>query len=81
MFIDLHEMGTDATYRFTFGMRSLQSLPDRANSTTIFIGLGKNNAKYFDMFGFSIFFTRENYDAFYPGYGATLCRFTSAGSL
>ena len=31
---------------------------------------GKNNAKYFDQFGFR-YFTRENYDAFYPGYGAS----------
>ncbi|OYW13086.1 MAG: peptidase M14, partial [Acidobacteriia bacterium 12-62-4] len=30
---------------------------------------GKNNAKYFDQMGYS-YFTREVYDAFFPGYGA-----------
>jgi hypothetical protein len=30
--------------------------------------IGKGNAKWFDRFGFS-YFTRDTYDAFYPGYG------------
>ena len=36
-------------------------------SLTLF---GKNNAKWFDKYGFD-YFTREEYDAFYPGYGAS----------
>ena len=31
---------------------------------------GRNNAKWFDRYGFD-YFTREVYDAFYPGYGAS----------
>ncbi|MDX2266768.1 MAG: peptidase M14, partial [Bryobacter sp.] len=31
---------------------------------------GKNNAKWFDQYGFR-YFTREVFDAFYPGYGAS----------
>ena len=69
MFVDLHEMGTDATYYFT-----PESDPFNPHLTkeqrTFLTWFGKNNAKYFDKFGFS-YFTREVYDAFYPGYGAS----------
>lgn len=69
VFVDLHEMGSDSTYYF-----APEAVPynphlakDQRDSLQLF---GKNNAKWFDHFGFS-YFTREVYDAFYPGYGAS----------
>lgn len=67
--VDLHEMGTNSTYFFTPG-----SLPYNPNLTgdqkqqmELF---GRNNAKWFDKFGWP-YFTREVFDEFYPGYGAS----------
>ncbi|MDP9171796.1 MAG: M14 family metallopeptidase [Acidobacteriota bacterium] len=65
--IDLHEMGTDSTYYF-----APPADPFNPNMTAwqrdYQTDLGKGNAKWFDQFGFS-YFTRDTYDAFYPGYG------------
>jgi hypothetical protein len=69
VFVDLHEMGTESTYYF-----APEAVPYNPNLTKEqkdpLQWFGKNNAKYFDQFGFS-YFTREVYDAFYPGYGAS----------
>lgn len=69
VFVDLHEMGGDSTYYF-----APEAVPynphivkDQRESLFWF---GKNNAKWFDQFGFR-YFTREVFDAFYPGYGAS----------
>jgi len=69
VYVDLHEMGGDSTYFF-----SPESDPynpnltaDQRESLKLF---GHNNAKWFDKYGFD-YFTREEYDAFYPGYGAS----------
>ncbi len=69
VYVDLHEMGADSTYFF-----SPESDPynphltaDQRGSLKLF---GRNNSKWFDQYGFD-YFTRENYDAFYPGYGAS----------
>ncbi len=67
--VDLHEMDGASTYFF-----SPESAPYNPNLTagqkqTLQL-FGKNNARWFDHFGFD-YFTRENYDAFYPGYGAS----------
>jgi hypothetical protein len=69
VYVDLHEMSGESTYFFT-----PESDPYNPNLTanlrqslTLF---GKNNAKWFDRYGFD-YFTREEYDAFYPGYGAS----------
>jgi hypothetical protein len=69
VYVDLHEMGADSTYFF-----SPESDPynpnltaDQRESLKLF---GHNNAKWFDKYGFD-YFTREEYDAFYPGYGAS----------
>ena len=69
VFIDLHEMGTDATYYFTPESDPYNPFLTRDQHDNLY-WFGKNNAKYFDQFGFR-YFTRENYDAFYPGYGAS----------
>ncbi|QQS47860.1 MAG: peptidase M14 [Acidobacteriota bacterium] len=64
---DLHEMGTNSTYYF-----APPALPWNPNLTKTQLDwlsrFGRNNAKWFDQFGFD-YFTRENYDSFYPGYG------------
>ncbi|WP_321474004.1 M14 family zinc carboxypeptidase [uncultured Paludibaculum sp.] len=67
--VDLHEMGGNSSYFFTPG-----SLPYNPNLTqdqkTQMNWFGKNDAKWFDKFGWP-YFTREVYDEFYPGYGAS----------
>ena len=69
VFVDLHEMGSDSTYYF-----APEAVPFNPHLTTeqktTLDWFGKNNAKWFDQYGFS-YFTREVYDAFYPGYGAS----------
>lgn len=67
--VDLHEMGGNSSYFFTPG-----SLPYNPNLTADqkvqMAWFGKNDAKWFDKFGWP-YFTREVYDEFYPGYGAS----------
>ena len=69
VFVDLHEMGAESTYYFAPEAVPFNPhlVPEQKTSLDLF---GKNNAKWFDQFGFS-YFTREVYDAFYPGYGAS----------
>ncbi|MGD9264388.1 MAG: M14 family metallopeptidase [Lysobacterales bacterium] len=69
VFVDAHEMGSDSTYYF-----APEAVPynphlaaDQRNSLELF---GRNNARWFDTFGID-YFTREVFDAFYPGYGAS----------
>jgi len=68
-FVDAHEMGSDSTYYF-----APEAIPynphlavDQRASLALF---GKNNARWFDTFGLD-YYTREVFDAFYPGYGAS----------
>ncbi len=65
--VDAHEMGTDQTFFF----------PPEANPINPYIPaeqralravIGQNTGRLFDQAGLP-YFTRENYDAFYPGYG------------
>jgi hypothetical protein len=68
IFVDLHEMGADSTYFFS--PEAVPYNPDITQSQRDFLHvIGRNNARWFDRFGFA-YFTREVYDAFYPGYGA-----------
>ncbi|MEC8950741.1 MAG: M14 family zinc carboxypeptidase, partial [Pseudomonadota bacterium] len=67
-YVDAHEMGSDGTY--FFAPEAIPYNPHLAEDQRASLQLfGRNNARYFDMFGFD-YFTREVYDAFYPGYGA-----------
>ncbi|MFN0025504.1 MAG: M14 family zinc carboxypeptidase, partial [Parvularculaceae bacterium] len=69
VFVDLHEMGTESTYYFSPEARPYN--PHLAGTQRESLELfGRNNAKWFDRNGFP-YFTREVYDAFYPGYGAS----------
>ncbi len=68
-YVDAHEMGSDGTY--FFAPEAIPFNPHLAEDQTASLALfGRNNARYFDQFGFD-YFTREVYDAFYPGYGAS----------
>ena len=68
-FVDAHEMGSDSTYYFA--PEAVPYNPHLAASQRENLELfGKTNARWFDTFGID-YFTREVYDAFYPGYGAS----------
>ena len=68
IFVDLHEMGSDSTYYFSPEAEPFNPLITEAQKGVL-EAIGANNAKYFDRFGFP-YYTREVFDAFYPGYGA-----------
>ncbi len=69
VFVDLHEMGSDSTYYFAPEANPYNPhiVKPQRESLEWF---GLNNAHWFDQFGFS-YFTKEGYDEFYPGYGAS----------
>jgi hypothetical protein len=68
-FVDAHEMGSDSTYFFAPGATPFNPhlAADQRASLALF---GKNNARWFDTFGLD-YYTREVFDEFYPGYGAS----------
>lgn len=69
VYVDAHEMGSDGTYYFSPEARPYNPhlAADQRESLELF---GRTNARWFDEFGID-YFTREVYDAFYPGYGAS----------
>jgi hypothetical protein len=67
--VDLHEMGSESTYYFAPEADPFNPHLTKEQRTSL-DWFGKNNAKYFDQRGYA-YFTREVYDAFYPGYGAS----------
>ena len=67
VYVDSHEMGGDATYYFPPAARPFNpNITDTQKSRQF--QLGRNMASWFDRFG-APYFTREIFDAFYPGYG------------
>ncbi len=69
VFVDLHEMGGESTYYFAPEAIPYNPHIVKHQRDALYL-FGKNNAKHFDQFGFR-YFTREVFDAFYPGYGAS----------
>lgn len=67
--VDLHEMGTESTYFFAPGAEPYNPHLTAAQKEQM-DWFGKNNAKWFDKLGYP-YFTREVFDEFYPGYGAS----------
>lgn len=65
--IDLHEMGGDQSYYFAPAAQPFNPFMTQDQIDNIEL-VGRNNGKYFDQYGFD-YFTREVFDAFYPGYG------------
>jgi hypothetical protein len=69
VFADLHEMGANSTYYFA--PEAAPFNPHLAKDQVAALDwFGRNNARWFDKFGFS-YFTRDVFDALYPGYGAS----------
>ncbi|WP_205967412.1 M14 family metallopeptidase [Aquisalinus luteolus] len=67
VYVDSHEMSGDSTYFFPPSADPFNpNITDDQRATQV--RLGQNMARYFDEFGVP-YFTREVYDAFYPGYG------------
>ncbi len=69
VFIDLHEMGGNSSYYFPPAAAPLNPHLTDGQLAGLEI-IGRNNASYFDRYGID-YFTREVFDAFYPGYGAS----------
>ncbi|MEQ9004271.1 MAG: M14 family metallopeptidase [Pseudomonadales bacterium] len=69
VYADVHEMGTDRTYYFPPPAQPWNPyLNERQNAAIE--RFGRAMAERFDRRGFR-YFTREDYDAYYPGYGDT----------
>jgi putative intracellular protease/amidase len=65
--VDSHEMGTEQTFFFPPEANPINpTIP--AEQRALRAVIGQNTARLFDQVGIN-YFTRENYDAFYPGYG------------
>ena len=65
--IDFHEMSGDSSYYFAPPAKPYNphmTVTQIQNITLV----GENHGRHFDRFGFD-YFTREVFDAFYPGYG------------
>ena len=67
IYVDSHEMSGDSTYYFPPPAKPFN--PDiTSEQRARQIEVGRNLASWFDRYGVP-YFTREVYDAFYPGYG------------
>jgi hypothetical protein len=74
--VDYHEMGADDHYYFAPAARPFhENLTEWQRDFQVTIG--RNNASYFDDNGW-LYFTREVFDLFYPGYGDTWPLFNGA---
>lgn len=67
--VDAHEMSGDQSYFFAPEAVPYNPLLTRSQKETLVL-FGRNHGRWFDRFGIP-YFTREIYDAFYPGYGAS----------
>lgn len=76
--IDLHEMGGEQSYYFA---PAAQPFNPHMTKTQVenMDSIGRNHAKHFDRMGFD-YFTREIFDAFYPGYGDSWPTFYGASA-
>ena len=76
--VDVHEMYGDQSYYFA---PAAQPFNPHMSETQIanMNSIGKNHARHFDKYGFD-YFTREIFDAFYPGYGDSWPTFYGASA-
>ncbi|WP_083610120.1 M14 metallopeptidase family protein [Pontibacter flavimaris] len=72
VFIDFHEMGTNSTYYFepSKPYSSENRLIPRSTYDGLNVLLARYHAEALDELG-SLYFTKEQYDNIYPGYGST----------
>src|SRR5258706_2287792 len=73
---DLHEMGVESPYYFAPAAQPFHPYvtPWQVSFQTV---IGKNHASHFDKEGWR-YYTKENYDLFYPSYGDTYPTFSGA---
>jgi hypothetical protein len=76
--VDVHEMGGDLSYYFAPAAEPFNPYMTQTQIANM-NAIGKNHAKHFDRFGFD-YFTREIFDAFYPGYGDSWPTFYGASA-
>jgi len=67
--VDYHEQGYNAPYYFAPAAEPYHEVITKWQRD-FQVQIGKNNAKYFDQNGW-LFFTKEEFDLFYPSYGDT----------
>ncbi len=79
VFVDLHEMGGNSSYYFAPEAIPYNPHLSDGQRDSLFL-FGRTNAKWFDKFGFD-YFTRDIFDAFYPGYGASWPAYYGAVSM
>jgi hypothetical protein len=77
--VDLHEMGRDSTFYFPPPPPPNNPYQTR-HQVEAQAWFGENNARRFDQFGFD-YFSRDKFDAFYPGYGTTWPSYYGAVSM
>lgn len=77
--VDLHEMGGNSSYYFAPPADPFNPLLTDAQRKSLEL-FGRANATEFDRRGFA-YFTREVYDAFYPGYGDSWPAFHGAVAM
>lgn len=74
--VDYHEQGYNSPYYFAPAAEPYHEVITQWQRDFQII-IGKNNAKYFDENGW-LFFTKEEFDLFYPSYGDTYPTFNGA---
>lgn len=67
--VDYHEQGINAPYYFAPAAEPYHEVISRWQRD-FQVAIGKNNARYFDKNGW-LFFTKQEFDLFYPSYGDT----------
>jgi hypothetical protein len=79
VFVDAHEMGSDQTFYFAPEAVPYNPHIDASQRDSLEV-FGRNNARWFDEYRID-YFTREIFDAFYPGYGASWPLYFGAVSM
>lgn len=74
--VDFHEQGVDAPYYFAPAAEPLHDAVT-AWQRDFQVQIGKHNATYFDARGW-LYFTKEQFDLFYPSYGDTYPMYNGA---
>ena len=67
VYVDSHEMGPSSTYYFPPPANPLNPNIPQEQVDRLY-EMGRNHGRWFDRFGVA-YYTREVFDAFYPGYG------------
>ncbi|MCZ6758240.1 MAG: M14 family metallopeptidase [Bacteroidetes bacterium] len=74
--VDFHEQGVDSPYYFAPAAKPLHAVITdwQVEFQTI---IGRNHARYFDQNGW-LYFTKQQFDLYYPGYGDTYPMYNGA---